>query len=66
MPIRDRTNGVVASIGVWGAEKNILGIRQGELAQLATAAARDISQSLGYIESSEARLRPKAESLEPA
>ena len=35
VPIRDRTGGVVAAIGVWGAEKNILGPRREELAQLA-------------------------------
>jgi len=66
LPIRDRTGGVVASIGVWGQEKNILGPRQPDLVQLATVASRDISQSLGYIESGEARLRRDAESLEPA
>ena len=49
-PVRDRSGGVIASIGVWGAEKNILGPRSEELALLATAAARDISRSLGFIE----------------
>lgn len=48
-PIRDRTGGVIAAIGIWGAEKNILG-RTEELAQLAVAAARDISRDLGFIE----------------
>jgi DNA-binding IclR family transcriptional regulator len=66
VPVRDRTAGVVASIGIWGAEKNILGPRQQELAHLATTAARDISQSLGYLEPAEARLKVRAESLEPA
>jgi IclR family KDG regulon transcriptional repressor len=67
VPIRDRTASVVASIGVWGAEKNILGPRQPELAQLATVAARDISQSLGYIEPVESRPKARAdETLEPA
>jgi DNA-binding IclR family transcriptional regulator len=67
VPIRDRTGTVVASIGVWGAEKAILGPRQAELAQLATAAARDISQSLGYIESIDTRPKARAaETLEPA
>ena len=65
-PIRDRTGGVVASIGVWGAEKNILGPRQHELAHLATVAARDVSQSLGYLEQAESRTKAKAESLQPA
>lgn len=65
-PIRDRTAGMVAAIGVWGAERNILGARQDELARLAIDAARDISQSLGYIESSEAKARVRPESLEVA
>jgi hypothetical protein len=41
---------VVAAIGVWGADRNILGPRKEELAQLTIAAARDISRDLGYIE----------------
>ena len=49
-PVRDRGGNVVASIGLWGAEKNILGARRDELARLALGAARDISRSLGYIE----------------
>ncbi len=65
-PIRDKSAGVVASIGVWGAERNILGPRQTELAQLVTSAARDVSKSLGFIEPSESRSKSKAESLEPA
>ncbi len=48
-PVRDRSGGVVASIGIWGAEKNILGPRREELAELAVAAARDISRDLGYL-----------------
>ena len=50
VPIRDRSGSVVAAVGVWGAEKNILGSRREELAYLTMAAARDISQQLGYIE----------------
>jgi DNA-binding IclR family transcriptional regulator len=50
VPIRDRSGGVVAAVGVWGAEKNILGSRREELAYLTMAAARDVSQQLGYIE----------------
>ncbi len=49
-PVRDRSGSVVASIGVWGAEKSILGARQDELAQLTMAAARDVSRDLGFIE----------------
>jgi len=54
VPIRDRTGGVVAAVGVWGAEKNIIGARRDELAYLTMAAARDISQQLGYIEAPQA------------
>jgi len=50
VPIRDRSGAVVAAVGVWGAEKNILGSRREELAYLTMAAARDVSQQLGYIE----------------
>ena len=49
-PVRDRTQSVVASIGVWGAEKNILGARREELAHLMLVAAREISRELGYVE----------------
>jgi hypothetical protein len=41
---------VVAAVGVWGAEKNIIGSRRDELAYLTMAAARDISQQLGHID----------------
>jgi IclR family transcriptional regulator, KDG regulon repressor len=62
VPVRDRTGQVVASLGVWGAEANILGARREELAQLAMAAARDISRELGHIEAATAvARRPKAE-----
>jgi DNA-binding IclR family transcriptional regulator len=50
VPLRDRNSSVAASIGVWGAEKNILGPRRDELAQLTLAAARDISKDLGFID----------------
>ena len=50
VPVRDRTGQVVAALGVWGAEANILGPRREELAHLAMAAARDISRELGFIE----------------
>jgi len=49
-PIRDRSGGVVAAVGVWDAEANILGPRREELAKLAIVAARDISRALGHIE----------------
>jgi IclR family KDG regulon transcriptional repressor len=42
VPVRDRTGVVIASIGVWGAERNILGIREAELAEMAMVAGRDI------------------------
>jgi DNA-binding IclR family transcriptional regulator len=41
---------VVAAIGVWGAEKNILGSRRDDLAHTAIVAARDISRDLGFVE----------------
>jgi DNA-binding IclR family transcriptional regulator len=50
VPIRDRTGGVIASIGVWGAEKNILGSRREDLAHMAIVAARDISRDPGFVE----------------
>ena len=50
VPVRDRSGSVVASIGIWGAEANILGSRREELAHLAVIAARDISRDLGYLE----------------
>lgn len=49
-PVRDRTAVVIASIGVWGAERNILGHRLDELARMMLAAARDVSRDLGFIE----------------
>jgi IclR family transcriptional regulator, KDG regulon repressor len=56
-PIRDRSGAVVASIGVWGAEKAILGSRREELAHMTVAAARDVSRELGFVEGAAA---PKA------
>jgi DNA-binding IclR family transcriptional regulator len=50
VPVRDRTGGVIAAIGVWGAEKNIIGARRDELAHMAVIAARDVSRDLGFIE----------------
>jgi DNA-binding IclR family transcriptional regulator len=49
-PVRDRHGSIVASIGIWGAEKNILGARAEELAQMAVSVAQDISRDLGYLE----------------
>jgi DNA-binding IclR family transcriptional regulator len=51
VPVRDRSQAVVAAIGVWGAEKNILGARRDEIAHMAMIAARDLSRQLGFIES---------------
>jgi DNA-binding IclR family transcriptional regulator len=59
-PVRDRTGNVVAAIGVWGAEKNILGSRREELAHMAIIAARDISRDLGFVEGAPARARQPA------
>ena len=55
VPVRDRTGQVVAALGVWGAESNILGPRREELAHQAMAAARDISRELGFIEPAAAK-----------
>ena len=63
VPVRDRTGSVVAAIGVWGADKNILGPRREELAQMALAAARDVSRTLGYLEPDAAK--PKAVAKKP-
>jgi len=49
-PVRDRNGGIVAAIGVWGAEKAILGARRDELAHMLIVAARDISRDLGFVE----------------
>ena len=59
VPIRDRTGGVVASIGVWGAETSILGPRRDDFALMATIAARDISKELGYVEAPPAAVEAK-------
>jgi DNA-binding IclR family transcriptional regulator len=48
-PVRDSTGGVVAAIGVWGAEKSILGARREELAHMTVASAREISRELGFV-----------------
>jgi len=58
VPVRDRTSQVVAALGVWGAEANILGPRRGALAHLAMAAARGVSRRLGYIEPAAAKPAP--------
>ena len=59
-PVRDRTGNVVAAVGVWGAEKNILGSRRDDLAHMALVAARDISRDLGFVEGATARARQPA------
>ena len=48
-PIRDRSGNVVAAVGVWGAESQILGSRRDALARLAVSAARDISRDMGHV-----------------
>jgi IclR family KDG regulon transcriptional repressor len=65
-PIRDRTAGVIAAVGVWGAEKNILGPREKDIARLATTAARDISELLGYLEPGQAKAPARADTLQLA
>lgn len=66
VPVRDRSAGVVAAIGIWGAEANILGTRREELAHLAMIAARDVSRDLGYIEPAPAAAVPKKREEVPA
>jgi len=63
-PVRDRGGIVVAAIGVWGAEKSILGARREELAHMTVAAARDISREMGFVEV--AATRKRALAAEPA
>ena len=66
VPVRDRSAGVVAAIGIWGAEANILGTRREELAHLAMIAARDVSRDLGYIEPAPAAAVPRKREEVPA
>jgi IclR family KDG regulon transcriptional repressor len=49
-PVRDSSGGVVAAIGVWGAEKSILGSRRDELAHMTVSAASEISRELGFVQ----------------
>lgn len=64
VPVRDRTGAVVAAIGVWGAERNILGAREPELARMAMVAARDVSRALGYIEGAAAGSKAREQAPE--
>ncbi|MGZ5596639.1 MAG: IclR family transcriptional regulator [Usitatibacter sp.] len=63
-PVRDRGGNVVAAIGVWGAEKAILGARREELAHLTVSTARDISREMGFVEVTGAK--PRLVAAEPA
>ncbi len=63
-PVRDRAGHVVAAVGVWGAEKSILGTRREELAHMTVSAARDISREMGFVELAGAQRRVTA--AEPA
>ena len=56
-PIRDRNGAVVAAVAVWGGEGNILEGQRENLARMAVAAARDISQALGHLEPAPAKAR---------
>lgn len=49
VPVRGRDGVVVAALGVWGAETNILGARREELARLTIEAAATVSRQLGYL-----------------
>jgi DNA-binding IclR family transcriptional regulator len=63
-PVRDRGGHVVAAIGVWGADKAILGTRRDEIAHMTVSAARDISREMGFVELPGAKHRVLA--TEPA
>ena len=65
-PIRDRSGSVVASLAVWGSDRNILGAQRENLARLAVAAARDISRDLGHLEVAATKARPVATAAEVA
>ncbi len=59
-PIRDRSGTVVAALGVWGAEKGILGSRREDLAHMLIVAAREVSRDLGFVEASSGTQRATA------
>jgi IclR family KDG regulon transcriptional repressor len=64
VPVRDRSGSVVAAIGIWGAEANILGSRREEIAHMAVIAARDVSRDLGFLDAAPATpVRRKAEEV---
>jgi IclR family KDG regulon transcriptional repressor len=64
VPVRDRSGSVVAAIGIWGAEANILGTRREEIAHMAVIAARDVSRDLGFLDAAPAQpARRKAEEV---
>lgn len=64
VPVRDRSGGVVAAVGVWGGEPAILGARREELAHMAMIAARDVSRDLGFIDSGAVTPAPAAAKAE--
>jgi DNA-binding IclR family transcriptional regulator len=66
VPIRDRHGAVVAAVGVWGADKNILGAQRENLARMAVTAARDISRDLGHLETLAAKPKAVERATEPA
>ena len=57
-PIRDRIGAVVAAIGIWGAEANILGEKQDALVRMGADSAREISYWMGYIDPAAATPKP--------
>ncbi len=48
-PVRDQHGEVVAALGVWGAEGNILGDRKEDLGRMVVEAARESSRELGFV-----------------
>lgn len=59
-PVRDWLGNVVAAVGLWGAEEDLLGERRPEVVALTMAAANEISRSLGYLSVPPALATPPA------
>jgi DNA-binding IclR family transcriptional regulator len=64
-PVRDWLGNVIAAVGVWGAEEDLLGARRPEVATLTMAAANEISRSLGYLNAPPALAMPGGASVRP-
>lgn len=51
-PVRDWHGNVIAALGVWGADDDVLGARRSELVTLTVTAANELSRNLGYLSTS--------------